>query len=148
MERRNTSVLAVQMRDAEGFAFDFLVYLPGNSAQVPRTSGLRVGFFTFPRYSCDAHRTPVPHLIRTISAFFFPPRISVNPFFSSPSTRRPLRPVYGTIRTYDPFFPADLCRNFFLIFNFQPPIAASPRSNVYHVIIVLDRTLFPCYHGL
>src|SRR4029077_6145992 len=83
MERWNTSVLAVEMREAQGFAFDFLANLPGNPSQAPRTSGLRVGFFTFPRYACGAHRTLVPHLIRTISTFLIPPRLSVNSFFSS-----------------------------------------------------------------
>jgi hypothetical protein len=32
MERWNTSVLEAELRDAEGLAFDFLVYLPGKSS--------------------------------------------------------------------------------------------------------------------
>src|SRR6266849_5336817 len=58
--------------------------------RLPHTPGLRVGFLTFPRCSCDAHRTPVPHLIRTIGTPLGPLRHRVNPFFSSPSSRYPL----------------------------------------------------------
>ncbi len=38
------------------------------------------------------------HLSRSLA-------LPVNPFFSSRSVRQPLCSVYGTIRTYNPFFP-------------------------------------------
>ncbi|MFI5059141.1 MAG: hypothetical protein ACHQLQ_13235, partial [Candidatus Acidiferrales bacterium] len=72
--------------------------------------------------------------IRTIGVLLRPLRLPVNPFFSSPSSRQPLCSVYRTIRTHDPFFPADFRRNPFLISNFHTRTSAFPRSNDYYII--------------
>ena len=76
----------------------------------PQGSSLRfLAFGVYPDVSCRG--TPVDStgasaLIRTISTFLVPLHLPVNPFFSSPSSRQPLRSLYRTIRTYNLFVPS------------------------------------------
>jgi hypothetical protein len=57
--------------------------------------------------------------IQTISTSLDPLRLSVNPFFTSPSGPQPLVSTLQIRSNVQSFFPADFRRNFFLIFNFQ-----------------------------
>jgi hypothetical protein len=74
--------------------------------------------------------------------------IRVNPFFSSTSRRQPPLSSLQNHSNVRSIFSDDSRRNFFLISNSQRLTSASPRSNEYYVIIVLDRVTVPCYHAL
>ncbi len=85
--------------------------------------------------------------IRTISTLLGPLRLSLNPFFSSPSSRQPLISSLQNHSNVRSIFPADFRCNLFLISNFRPLAAVSPRSNEYRIIIVLTENYFHAIVG-